>query len=83
MARPASKPMRDVDRVQRPHHRHAEPVGADQRGDDHHRQAEHDALGDAGHDGRQRVGQLDLPEQLRLAWRRRPRPPRSAASAPR
>ena len=66
MARPASKPMRDVDRVERPHHRLAEPVGADQRRDHHHRQRQHDALGDAGHDRRQGIGQLDLPQELAL-----------------
>ena len=54
----------DVDRVQRPHHRLAEAVRADERRDHHHGQAEQDALRDAGHDGRQRVGQLDLPQEL-------------------
>ena len=38
---------RDVDGVERPHHRLAEAVGADQRRDHHHGEAEHDALREA------------------------------------
>jgi hypothetical protein len=54
----------DVHGIERPHHRLAQPVGADQGGDHHHRQTEHDALDDACHDGRQRVRQLDFEKQL-------------------
>ena len=36
----------------------AEAAGADQRGDHDHRERQHDALGDARHDGRQRGRQL-------------------------
>src|SRR5271154_4456559 len=43
----------DIARPERAHPRHAEPRRANERGDDNHRQAQHDALGDAGHDGRQ------------------------------
>ena len=57
---------RDVDRVQRAHDGLAEAVGADQRRDDHHGEAQHDALGEAGHDGREGGRQLDLPQQLAL-----------------
>src|ERR1700733_8992191 len=57
---------RNIDRSQSAHHRHAEPRRADQRGDDDHRETQHDALGDAGHDGWQRVGQFHLPKQLSL-----------------
>ncbi len=51
-------------RVERAHHRHAESAGADQRRDHHHREAEHDALGDAGDDGAGGARQLDLPQKL-------------------
>src|ERR1700678_1538004 len=47
---------RDVDRSQRAHHGHPEARCANERSDDNHRQAQHDALGDAGHDGRERIG---------------------------
>src|SRR5580704_4208203 len=57
---------RNVDGSERAHHRHAKPRRANESGDDHHRQAQHDALGDAGHDRGQRVGQLHLPQQLPL-----------------
>ncbi len=42
------------------------PGCADESRDDDHRQAQHDALGDARHDRRQRVRQLHLPQQLPL-----------------
>ena len=38
IARPASNPLGDVDRVQRAHHLLAQAVGADKAGDHHHRQ---------------------------------------------
>src|SRR5690606_8880573 len=41
---------RNVDGVQPAHHRHAETVGSDKRGDDHHRQRKHDRLGQARED---------------------------------
>src|SRR3984957_14778600 len=56
----------NVDGSERAHPGDAEPRCANERRDDDHRQAQHDALGDAGHDRRQRVRQFHLPEQLSL-----------------
>ena len=55
---------RGVHAVQRPHHGHAQPRRAYKRGDDDHRQRQHDGLVQPGHDLRQRAGQFDLPQQL-------------------
>ncbi len=37
MAKPDSKAHADLDGIERPHHWHAEPAGADQGRDHHHR----------------------------------------------
>ena len=46
--------------------RRAESRRADEGGDDDHGQAQHDALRDAGHDGRHGIRQFDLPQELPL-----------------
>jgi hypothetical protein len=46
---------RDVHRIQCPHHWFASPVRPHQRGYHHHGEAQHDALRDPLHDGRQGV----------------------------
>src|SRR3984957_20218293 len=51
----------NVDGSERAYHRHAEPRCANESGDDNHRQAQHDALGHAGHDRGQRVRQFHFP----------------------
>ena len=61
----------------------AEAAGADQGREHHHRQRQHDALGQAGHDGRQRRGQLHLPQQLALGGAEGLAGLDDAASAPR
>src|ERR1700722_11963974 len=71
----------NVDGSERAHHRHAKPRRANESRDDDHRQAQHDALGHAGHDRGQRVWQFHFPQQLPLRcperfarflqWRRR------------
>ena len=76
MARPASKPMPMLTRVERPHHRHAEAVGADQRRDHHHRQRQHDGLGEPGHDRRAAPRAVPPSTAAGAWWRRRPRRPR-------
>ena len=49
---------------ERTHDRHAQSARAHQRCDDDHRQAEHDALGDAGKDHRPGARQFDLEQEL-------------------
>src|SRR5271170_8099659 len=55
---------RNVDGAERTNDRRPQTRRAHQRGDDDHGEAQHDALRDPGHDGRQRERKLDLPEQL-------------------
>ena len=70
------KPEVDAARAERPVDFSAEAAGADQRREHHHRQRQHDALGETRHDGGQRRGQFHLPQQLASWWRRTPRRPR-------
>src|ERR1700733_5936064 len=56
----------NVDGSERAPPRHAKPRRANESRDDDHRQAQHDALGHAGHDRGQRVRQFHLPQQLSL-----------------
>src|ERR1700732_3492836 len=53
---------RNIDLAESAHDRRAEALGADQSRDDDHGKAQHDALRDARHNGRQRIGHFDLPE---------------------
>jgi DNA topoisomerase I len=65
MMNPDSNPSEVFTAVQRPHHRHAQPVGPDQRRDHHHRQRQHDGLVQPRHDLRKGGGQLHLPQPCR------------------
>ena len=64
IARPASSPRSILRGAERAVDLGAEAAGADERCEDHHRQRQHDALGQPRHDGGQRGGQFDLPQQL-------------------
>ena len=54
----------DISSVQCVDHRFAQAVGAHQCRNHHHRQRQHDALGDTGRDAWHGVGQFDAREQL-------------------